>query len=84
MCHNFIDIFSLFSLSSDLFTDDNSVNNDITFQDLCIEKICANATVIDRHFNGNILLFKEALHISCENPVLNVGLKASCQIQLFR
>ena len=30
-CQKFIDLFSLFSLSSDLFTGDSSVNNDITF-----------------------------------------------------
>ena len=79
-----MDLFSLFSLSSDVFTDVNSRNNDITFREFCIERIRSNTKVIDCHDNWNILLFKEALHILRENPVLSVGLKASCQLQLFR
>ena len=79
-CQNFIDLFSLFSLYSDLFTDDNSVNNDITFREFSIERIRSTPKVIECRDNWNILLFYEALHISREN----VGLKASRQMQLFR
>ena len=42
-----------------------------------------NTEIIDRHKNWNILLFKEALNIKELNPILNSGLKASKELQLY-
>ena len=39
--------------------------------------------MIDRHKNWNIVLFKKALKIKELNPILNSGLKASKELQLF-
>ena len=42
-----------------------------------------NTRIIDRHKNWNILLFKEAIQIKEKKPILNTGLKASKELQLF-
>ena len=39
--------------------------------------------MIDRHKNWNILLFKDVLKIKELNPILNSGLKATKELQLF-
>ena len=40
-----------------------------------------NTQIIDRHKNWNILLFKEAIKIIEIKPSLNIGLKASKELQ---
>ena len=42
-----------------------------------------NTRIIDRHKNWNILLFKEAIQIKEKKTILNTGLKASKELQLF-
>ena len=42
-----------------------------------------NTRIIDRHKNWNILLFKEAIKIKEEKPILNTGFKTSKELQLF-
>ena len=53
------------------------------FRAACINLVQDNTEIIDRHRNWNILLFKEALKIKELNPILNSGLKASKELQLF-
>ena len=42
-----------------------------------------NTVVIDSHCNWSVFLFKEALKVKELSPVLNNGLKASKDLQLF-
>ena len=70
---------------SSLFTSSTPVNNSDKF-DLRTTQINLardNTEIIDRHKNWSILLFKEALRIKKLNPILNCGLKASKELQLF-
>ena len=48
------------------------------------ESIRQNTRILDQDSNWNVLLHKEALHISRSNPPLNNGLKASREPVLFR
>ena len=48
-----------------------------------INSIQENTNIIDSAKNWNTLLMKEALHIKLKKPVLNSGLKASKELQLF-
>ena len=49
----------------------------------CINLVQDNTEIIGKHKNWNILLFKEVLKIKELNPILNSGLKASKELQLF-
>ena len=48
-----------------------------------INSVQNNTEIVDRHKNWNILLFKEALKLKELKPILNSGLKASKELQLF-
>ena len=48
-----------------------------------LNQIRNNIVIIDQSNNWLQLLYKEALAIKKENPVLNVGLKATKELQLF-
>ena len=48
-----------------------------------IELVLSNTKVIDSSKNWNLLLYKEALHIKIRKSILNNGLKASRELQLF-
>ena len=48
-----------------------------------VDLVLSNTKVIDSARNWNILLYKEALHIKRRECVLNNGLKASKELQLF-
>ena len=48
-----------------------------------INLVQMNTRIIDRHKNWNILLFKEAIKIKEKKLILNTGLKASKELQLF-
>ena len=50
---------------------------------LRIELVQNNTTIIYRHNNWNILLFKGAFKIKELKPCLNSGLKASKELQLL-
>ena len=43
-----------------------------------------NTLILDQDSNWNLLLHKETLHITCSNPPLKDGLKASREAVLFR
>ena len=48
-----------------------------------INLVQMNTKIIDRHKNWNILLFKGAIQIKEKKSILNTGLKASKELQLF-
>ena len=62
-----------------------SQNDDITtyhhYTNINIVK--NNVRIIDSHKNWNVLLYKEALKIKELKPILNNGLKASKELDLF-
>ena len=83
-CDAFNDILCIYNMSPSLFSDtwfsDAGSDNHRTLR---IELVQNNTTIIDRHNNWNILLFKEALKIKELKPCLNSGLKAPKELQLF-
>ena len=78
------DILCIHNMSPSLFSDtwfsDAGSDNHRTLR---IELVQNNTTIIDRHNNWNILLFREALKIKELKSCLNSGLKASKELQLF-
>ena len=78
-------LFDIASLHSSLFTssapDQNSDKFDL--RTININLVQDNTEIIDRHKNWNILLSKEVLKIKEFNPIVNSGLKASKELQLF-
>ena len=78
-------LFDIASLHSSLFTSSAPIQNSDKFdlRTTRINLVQDNTEIIDRHKNWNILLFKEALKIKELNPILNSGLKASKELQLF-
>ena len=75
-------MFNITTLTASLFPD--SIVDDV--QDLRTSRINLvqmNTRIIDRHQNWNILLFKEAIKIKENKPILNTGLKVSKELQLL-
>ena len=75
-------MFNITTLTASLFPD--SIVDDV--QDLRTSRINLvqmNTRIIDRHQNWNILLFKEAIKIKENKPILNTGLKVCKELQLF-
>ena len=75
-------MFNITKLTASLFPD--SIVDDV--QDLGTSRINLvqmNTRIIDRHQNWNILLFNEAIKTKEKKPILNTGLKASKELQLF-
>jgi hypothetical protein len=66
-------------LSMDLTPSDNKT----ALRDSHVNCVQNAITVIDRSNNWNILLFKESIAIKKRSPVLNNGVKASKDLQLF-
>ena len=63
-----------------------SVDGDVTMPDHCdinINIIKNNVQIIDSHSSLNVLLYKEAIKIKELKPLLNIGLKASKELDLF-
>ena len=63
-----------------------SVDGDVTtpdHYDIKIDIIINNVRIIDFHRNWNVLLYKEAIKIKELKPLLNIGLKASKELDLF-
>ena len=83
-CDAFNDILCIHNMSPSLFSDTwfSDAGSD-NHRALRIELVQNNTTIIDRHNNWNILIFKEALKIKELKPCLNSGLKASKELQLF-
>ena len=63
-----------------------SVDVDVTtpnHRDLNINIVKNNVRRIDSHSSWNVLLYKEAIKIKELKPLLNIGLKASKELNLF-
>ena len=63
-----------------------SLNGDVTtsdHRDININIVKDNVRIIDSHRNWNVLLYKEAIKIKELKPLLNIGLKASKELDLF-
>ena len=63
-----------------------SLNGDVTTPDHCdiiINIVKNNVQIIDCHRNWNVLSYKEALKIKELKPLLNIGSKASKELNLF-
>ena len=56
---------------------DSKTNNGLT------DFVMTNSKIIDSSNNWNLLFYKEALHIKRRKSILNNGLKASRDLQLF-
>ena len=82
-CTGIQHLFGIASLQSSLLTSPSSSPLQFDLRSARINLVQDNTTIIDRHRNWNILLFKEALKIKQLNPILNSGLKASKELQLF-
>ena len=62
------------------------VDGDVTtpdHYDININIIKNNVQIIDSYSNWNVLLCKEAIKIKELKPLLNIGLKASKELDLF-
>lgn len=66
-----------------IFSINNMFSNDVNTRDFRLNLVRSNTKVINHSSNWNILLFKEALYIKEKVPVLNNGVKASRELQLF-
>ena len=77
--------FDIASLHSSLFTSLAPIQNSDKFdlRTTRINLVQGDTEITDRHKNWNILLFKEALKIKELDPILNSGLKAFKELQLF-
>ena len=84
-CTGLQHMFDIASLHSSFSTSSAPIQNSFKFdlRTARIDLVQDNIEIIDRHRNWNILLFKEALKIKELNPILNSGLKASKEFQLF-
>ena len=66
-----------------LLVNDNIHDEPVDIKSSQINLVQNNTHVIDGHKNWNILLLKEAIKIKQNKPILNFGLKASKELQLF-
>ena len=72
-CANFHHLFSLYNMYS----------NDVDVTNWKINIVRESTKILDASNNWNILLFKEAYYIKQKQPILNTGVKASRDLQLF-
>ena len=75
-------MFDIGKLAPSLFTS-NLIDHELDLRSTRINLVQMNSQIIDRHKNWNILLFKEAIKIKEIRPSLNIGFKASKELQLF-
>ena len=73
-------MFNIAKLTPSLFSDSDDVHDPRTSH---INLVQMNTRIIDRHKNWNILLFTGAIKIKEKKPILNTGLKAPKELQLF-
>ena len=87
-CEQFTHIFEMLRIDDNIFEeiDLNTEEEDDNERkrNFFKESIRQNTRIIDQDSNWNVLLHKEALHISRSDPPLNKGLKASREPVLFR
>ena len=63
-----------------------SLDGDVTtpdHHDININIVKNNVRIIDSYRNWNVSLYKEAIKIKELKPLLNIGLKASRELDLF-
>ena len=65
------------------FSINNLIPNDVNTHEFRLNLVLQNTRITDESNNWNVLLFKEAYHIKGKCPVLNNGVKASREMQLF-
>ena len=75
-------LLKITNLCPALFSNDNNVEN-ADNKNSRINLVIDNISKVDRYKNFNILLFTEALEINERKPNLNIGLKASKELELF-
>ena len=75
-------LLNISSLVPALFWNDNNIGNNDN-RNSGINLVTDNTNITDRYKYFNILLFQEALKINERKPILNTGLKASKELQLF-
>ena len=75
-------MFDIGILTPSLFTN-NLIDHELNLRSTHLNLVQMNTQIIDHHKNWNILLFKEAIKIKEIKPSLNIGLKASKELQLF-
>ena len=66
-----------------LLSINNLTLNAVNKHEFRLDLVCQNTRIIDESNNWNILLFKEGYHIKEKCPILNYGVKASSEMQLF-
>ena len=66
-----------------LFSINNLTLNDVNKHEFRLNLVRQNTRIIDESNNWNVLLFKEGYHIKEKCPILNYGVKASREMQLF-
>ena len=66
-----------------LFSINNLTLNDVNKHEFRLNLVRQNTRIIDESNNWNVLLFKEAYHIKEKCPILNNGVKASREMQIF-
>ena len=66
-----------------LFNIHNMFANDVDTGNFKLNLVRNNTRVIDTSTNWNVLLYKEAFHIKEKKPIINNGVKASRELQLF-
>ena len=75
-------MFDIGKLAPSLLTN-NLIDHELDLRSTRINLVQMNTQVTDRHKNWNILLFKEAIKIKEIKASLNIGLKASKELQCF-
>ena len=75
-------LLNITSLVPALFWNNNNIGNNDN-RNSRINLVTDNTNITDRYKYFNILLFQEALKINERKPILNTGLKASKELQLF-
>ena len=81
-CNDVQYMFNIAKLTPSLFFD--STVDDVQDPRMYhINLLQMNTRIIDCHKNWNLLLFKEAIKIKEKKPILNTGLKASKELELF-
>ena len=75
-------LLNISNLGPALSSNDNN-NENADNRNSCINLVIDNTNIIGRYESLNILLLKEALKINETKPILNIGLKASKELELF-
>ena len=66
-----------------LFSINSLILNGVNRHEFRLNLVRQNTRIIDKSNNWKVLFFKEAYHIREKCPILNNGVKASREMQLF-